>query len=148
MNYKIMTIPHAEQRYSTVGDYTSPYSQYIKISVSDMTQAVPRAEPFRLSTEEMRTAERYEFLITIHELVEGFLCHQAEIAFSDIDKYDMNSTSSDPGAQEDAPYHIQHVVAEHIEKFVAQAIGVDWDTYSAAVDSLFPTRSEQETHVE
>lgn len=138
MNYKIQTIPHVAQRYETVGDYWLKHPQEIEIRISDMIQTIPHEDPLKVSIEQVQLAERYELLITIHEMIEALLCRQASISFEDIDRFDTEFTGEgEPGDSPEAPYHTQHVVAMEVEKFIASLLRVDWDTYEKAVDSLF-----------
>lgn len=144
MNYKILTIPHSAQRYNTVGDYTLKHEQQINISVSDLAEIVPREFAFAVNRRNVETAERYEFLIMIHELVESFLCFQARIPFEEIDKFDMSySGAGEPGDDINCPYFKQHKIASEIEKVVAAQFGIDWEEYESTID-LLSAQTEQE----
>lgn len=125
----IDTIPHAEQRYPTVGDYWHPKlsggTETTQVRVSDMGNT------------------DYEFLVAIHELVELHLCKKRGISVEAIDKFDIAFEASrkpesfdEPGDDLSAPYHKEHVFATWIERLVAQEMGVNWDTYNEVVNSL------------
>ena len=70
MNVKIVTIPHEEQRYPTVGDWVVN-GDNLYISVSKMSDP------------------RYELLVAVHELVEVLLCKERGISQVLVDKFDM-----------------------------------------------------------
>ena len=122
----IETIPHSNQRPNigeTVGDWnldTSPGVTDIKVSKMIYFQ--------------------YEELIAIHELVEMILCHDDGVTTEDVDDFDRNWKPHDgidePGADINAPYHRQHVVAEIVERIVANELGVDWHKYNKAIDDV------------
>src|SRR5215472_1332800 len=133
MNFKIETIPHSAQRYDTVGDYFYRHINEIFIRVSDFSAAVAHSNSL-LDENEVKQAEKYEFCVMIHEFVEAFLCHQDGIKCEDIDRFDLNHLGEDePGANPEAPYHTQHMMATEVEKLVCSILGVDWDEYDKAV---------------
>lgn len=119
LNITIQTIPHAEQRYDTTGDY------YEKDGVLN----------FRISA---LKDWRFEALIAVHELIERLLCQQAGIIDADIDKFDLLyeelrkanfPVEVEPGDDLAAPYYRQHQFATKIEKMLAKELGVDWKEY-------------------
>ena len=125
----IDTIPHAEQRYPTVGDYWEDAlvsgETKREVRVSDMSN------------------EDYEFLVAIHEQIEQHLCKKRGISEQSITDFDVkfeNSRTSEslaePGNHPDAPYHKEHVFATEIERRLAEELGIDWATYDKFVDSL------------
>jgi hypothetical protein len=126
----IDTIPHDEQRYPTVGDYWHPVlpggTMTTEIKVSDMGNP------------------DYEFLVALHEQIEAHLCMKRGISDEAITSFDIkfenertdNMLFDEPGNSKDAPYHKEHVFATSIEKLVAAEIGVSWDDYDTAVNSL------------
>lgn len=126
----IDTIAHEEQRYPTVGDYWRPEVPH---------HALKRTE---IRVSEMGN-EAYELLVAIHEMVEEYLTREAGITEQQITQYDVQYEAArtaesldEPGENEDAPYHKQHLTATEIERFIAERIGVDWDEYNNAVNSL------------
>lgn len=126
LNIHISTIPDTEQRYDTVGDYQSKKDGSQLVTVSDMSDP------------------RYEFLIALHEIVESYLCKQRGITDEAIDAFDMefeakradDDLTSEPGNQEDAPYHKEHVFATKIERLMADELGVSWEEYAKACAAL------------
>ena len=90
--------------------------------------------------------EKFEHLVSIHELVESILCHHRGIKNEDIDQFDiqfekdrkagLHSEVSEPGDDTRSPYHDEHQVATTIERLLAVAIGVDWKEYERAVSEL------------
>lgn len=127
-NINILVIPHAEQRYNTVGDYWVDEEGVTQVRISDF------GNPF------------YENLVLTHELIELTLCQKAGITIDMIDTYDFafeqNRTpgdASEPGDDPAAPYYEQHQFATKVEKEMAEKLGVDWDTYGARVEELTAT---------
>jgi hypothetical protein len=125
----IDTIPHAEQRYPTVGDYWNELlpggTPKTEVRISDMAN------------------EDYEFLVALHELVEQHLCKMRGISVETIDAFDIQfeavrqpESFDEPGDALNAPYHKEHVFATWIERLVAHEMGVDWDAYNNIVNSL------------
>lgn len=127
MKISIHTIPHAKQRYDTVGDY------YVKggtlhVLISEMQDW------------------RYEFLAALHELAEFFFTKNDGVTEREITIFDINyekdrsrgkyTSDQEPGNDPDAPYRKQHFVADIIERTAAMALGIDWGKYSAAVSRL------------
>ena len=126
----IDTIPHSEQRYPTVGDYWYPEVKGI---------STPRME-VRISS---LNNEDYELLVAIHELVEAHLCRKAGISEEAITAFDKTfeanrpeGNTDEPGNDPTAPYHKEHIFATDIERHLAAILGIDWETYDAAVNAL------------
>jgi hypothetical protein len=125
----IKTIPHSEQNYDTVGDYTFATNGDIEIRVSHMGNL------------------KYEFLIALHELIEAILTKDRGIVDADIVAFDkrfeeMRSSFPDmvgdaePGFQWNAPYLEEHRFATSIERQVAIELKVEWKDYEEAVNKL------------
>jgi hypothetical protein len=125
----IKTIPHSSQRYDTAGDYFERRifwnrNEVLEVRVSEMNPD-------------------YEFMVTIHELIELYLVKQKGIKIEDIDKFDMKTVfevdpknQEDPGASKLAPYHKEHMFATKIEKLLCKELGVDWKTYDDSFSQL------------
>jgi len=135
MKIVIETIPHAQQRYATPGDWTSEIDQdgnwNARITVSE------------LPTKIALFPEKFAFLVAIHELIEVALCREAGVSTEAVDEFDLHYAGSrdEPGDDDDAPYYAQHQFACGIERQLAAALGVDWDEYSEAVDALGDTHA-------
>jgi len=126
----IDTIPHANHRYPTVGDYFDVQTPSMKVPVRNI----------RVS--EMGNTD-YEFLVAIHEAVEQHLCSKRGISEESITAFDIqfeNNRAADnvdePGNSLDAPYHKEHIFATWIERLIANELEVNWDDYDTAVNSL------------
>lgn len=116
INFK--TIPHADQRYETVGDYWED-GDTIHFRVSHLSDP------------------RYEWLVFLHELVENALRKFAGISIVEIDAFDLAyEGDGEPGMDRAAPYYWQHRMADIVERAAAFALGVDWTAYGREVDSL------------
>jgi len=111
-------IPHKEQRYNTVGDYMEQEGN-IQIKVSD------------LGNSDMN------FLLTIHEAIESYLCKKRGISFAAIDEFDKNyKGSGEPGNAPGSPYDQEHLFAEIVERWVAMELGVDWQEYENKIKKV------------
>jgi len=122
----IKTIPHAEQRYPTCGDWYYDADKSLQIRVSQMHDS------------------RYEFLVALHEVIEVKLCEWCGVTQKVVDDFDMEyeknreeGDESEPGDSPRAPYKFQHCVATGIERIVAAVMGVDWSDYEATINALF-----------
>ena len=124
LNFNIKTIPHADQRYPTVGDYFQKNGM-VFFRISEMLD------------------ERYEWFVLIHELTEYFLCKIAKISLQDIDAFDTRFIKSpcpfhsEPGDCPDAPYFHQHQAATMVEHICAILFGVSWKDYEEEVTKLY-----------
>lgn len=127
MKIDIRTIDHKKQRYDTVGDYISFFDDGAnrQIAVSKMGNV------------------DYEFLVALHEMIEQHLCLKRGIYEQEITDFDIQfekdrkeGNVDEPGNDPRAPYWKEHQLATHVEKIMAQELGVDWDVYSQVVDNL------------
>lgn len=117
MNTHIISIPHGEQRYPTLGDYWIAKDGAVYVAVSKMPDW------------------RYEFLIALHEFIEEALTRHRGIPEPEIMAFDqMNLEHLDPGMDPRAPYHREHVIATGVEMIVATALDVKWAEYEQACD--------------
>lgn len=124
MTIHIETIPHASQRYPTIGDwYEQDGVLHIKVS-----EELPPDEAL---------------LVALHELVEVTLCKKRGITEAQVDEFDMayeknrrDGDDSEPGDHPDAPYRKEHFFATNIERLMAAELGVGWETYADHVDAL------------
>lgn len=122
LDIRIQEIPHATQRYATVGDWWETSEGSWQFRVSNMGKW------------------QYAFLVGLHEMVEMALCKARGIAEADVMQFDLDfearrapGNEDEPGHDAAAPYHQEHVFAESIERQMCAALGLDWDQYDAAV---------------
>jgi len=123
----IRFIDHVCQRYPTVGDWFWRHTT-LHIRVSNMNN------------------DSYNMLVAVHEYIEALLCWQANIQEQSVTKFDMqfedernqgmHSPTAEPGDSMAAPYYQQHQIATRVEKFLCQELGIDWEKYDDAVNSL------------
>ena len=126
MNVLLNTIPHAVQRYETVGDWITDGRGHLRyVQVSEMGN------------------EDYHFLVGIHEMIEAWLCLKRGVSQEAVDAFDRDfeakradGNEDEPGHDPSAPYHREHVFAEKIERLVADELGVNWDAYDKTVTGL------------
>lgn len=124
MRITIETIPHAEQRYDTVGDWEhqrSVTSDHLRIRVSKLGDW------------------RKEMCIAIHELTEALICIHQNIPQVDVDYFDMRGPGAaldEPGDDPRAPYHKAHMLAGVPEALLMAALDITPDEYEKAIDSV------------
>ena len=125
LHITLREIPHREQAYDTVGNWTELSNGRWLITVSNMGDW------------------RYGLLVAVHELVEMALCKHRGIIESDVTQFDLDfeakrvdGNTDEPGHDPAAPYHREHVLAEMLEQQLANMLGVDWNRYDEAVSSL------------
>ena len=125
MNIHISTIEHKEQRYPTVGDWIHEDGKTL-IKVSKVGNS------------------DYEFLVSIHELIEMYLCKKHGVSQEVVDEFDKKfeedrdafGFSGEPGDSIQAPYHDEHKFATKIERLLAKHLKVNWKDYEKTIDSL------------
>jgi hypothetical protein len=86
---------------------------------------------------------RYNSLVAIHEILEALMCKQDGVAEEDVSAFDiefedkrLEGNFDEPGMDVRAPYHVQHRIADAIERLLAVQLEVDWEVYDKAVNSL------------
>lgn len=122
----IVTIPHNQQRYPTVGDWQFCENGDLIIRVSDMNDW------------------KKEFLVAFHELAEVMLCKDRGIPQELVDRFDMEyeahrsewDQDSEPGDSAGSPYHREHFFATTVERLMAAELGVDWGEYEKTIMAL------------
>lgn len=129
LEFKI--IGHRKQRYDTVGDYYKKKNHW-RFSISWFPD------------------KRYSIALFLHEVIEFFLCRAAGITVLTIDNFDIiyeNTRKSgiapcgcrhleEPGNDPHAPYYAQHQVASVCERLIVEGMGIKWDDYERAVETL------------
>jgi hypothetical protein len=120
----IETFDHSKQRYPAVGDWQIDKAGNLHIFVSKVSD------------------QRYEFLVGMHEVIEGYLAVHAGVSPEAVDKFDRAYEATrkagddrEPGDDPRAPFHPQHVFASKIERLLAKQLGVDWTKYDHDVSS-------------
>jgi hypothetical protein len=110
MDIVIRSKPFEELRYPTYGDY---YDQNGKTKIDVAEQSNPL----------------YEYLIAIHELVEYVLVKARKISIDQIEEFDQNCHSEEPGDDPSAPYYYEHQIASIVERIVCNELGLKWIEY-------------------
>lgn len=125
MKITIETIPHAQQRYPTVGDWQWQSEDDLLVRVSEMGDW------------------RYNAAVAVHELVEVLLCKQDGVTEAEVDAFDMayearrpEGDESEPGDDPACPCAKQHCMATAVERMLVAALGVSWSEYDKAVNAL------------
>jgi hypothetical protein len=113
---EIRTIPHAKQRYPTVGDYSLDEDGVLQLRVSNAKDW------------------RSEAAVIVHELVEYFLCRRSRVKLEAIDQWDKDhSDAAEPGDVPDCPYGRQHRFAENLERLLVAELGLRWDEHEKII---------------
>ena len=126
-NISIRVIPHKDQRYDTVGDYQK-LGNVTSITIS-------------------KSMADYEFLVTLHELIELYLITRKGISIKDIDNFDMQFEEmrlnyphivgdKEPGDDENAPYFFAHKIATEFERKMAEYLNIDWNKYDQVINKM------------
>lgn len=129
MNISIKTIPHADQRYRTVGDWWFEEQSVLQIRVSELGDT------------------KWENLIAMHELTEALLCFYRDIYEKDVTAFDQTFEAmraqfpeivkdDEPGDNEHAPYRKEHFTANLFEERLAEELSVNWTDYEKAIKDL------------
>lgn len=116
-------IPHAEQRYDTLGDYWMDPDGTWQIRVSDMGDW------------------RYNFSVLLHEFIEFALITQHEVSEKSVCDFDLavpaeSKYADDPGFDPAAPYHEEHVFSDAVERLIAPHLGMRIEDAWIAADKL------------
>lgn len=125
MDIKLEVVSHNLQRYATCGDWFWRGSDLV-VRASRMSQ------------------HKYEFLVTLHELVEAMLCVATGVMQDSVDEFDRrfeerrqpNDKDSEPGDDPAAPYRREHAIASVVERLAADLLGVDFNRYSKEIAEL------------
>lgn len=123
----IQMVPHDSQRYPTVGDWMF-LDNILYLSISDMGD------------------DKYHQLVAVHEYVEAILCRESGVTDTEVTAFDKEYENwrlegkvgefDEPGNDPRAPYYKQHQAATEVEKKLAEVLGVDWNAYDMAVNTL------------
>ena len=120
MKIKVEVQDKNQMRYSTLGDY-----YYVKFQDTLHFKIADTGN------------DNYNKLILIHELIEELLTSNAGISEASITKWDKEHLELlEPGAHEEAPYHKEHMIAEEIERFLCDKIGISWNEYDNQVETF------------
>jgi hypothetical protein len=109
---KIETIPHNQQRYDTLGDWT--------IDGTTLTILISDSGDWRANA-----------CVAMHELSEVLLCVDRGITQKQVDDFDTGSGKDfeEPGDSKEAPYHKEHMAANVVERFMQAQFGMSDTEY-------------------
>ncbi len=132
---KMRRVRHSEQRYKTVGDWQ--VEDNIQFRGDKDCNGLITVKTSELGNED------YEFLICLHELVEGWLCRKRGITDEAVTRFDKKfeakrkkGNNDEPGDDPKAPYRKEHFLATNIERIMAAELGVDWKRYEDTLYAL------------
>ena len=128
---ELVILPHSEQRYDTVGDWSLTY--------------YPDEEGATLTFSISETGDKkMNFALFMHELNEallfmfknGFDRHSVKVV-DEFDKWFIEGgLDGEPGGATDAPYFSEHMTAMSVEHLVAASINLNWNDYTEKIGSL------------
>lgn len=140
LKINVETIPYSCMRYPTVGDWTFEPDGTLNVNVSSMSDPVGVSDYGRGDNSDS------EFLIAIHEIIEAYLCKKAGITAEVVDDFDMNyakqpefdlrTECKEPGDDQRAPYHVQHLTAQSIEMMLCAQLGLSWGQHCENVEGV------------
>lgn len=147
MKIIIESIPHAEQRYPTSGDW--------QFKRGDLHVCVSETGDDRITA-----------LIGIHEAIEAIICRENAITSALVDEFDMRfeqvreikqrgerfrpydhlneaiaadldrNIDAEPGDCHAAPYYVPHQLATSVERMMAAVIDFPWNEYEERILAL------------
>lgn len=120
MELTVKIIPHNNQRYDTCGDYQiNPATNALDVRISDTKN------------------QDYNFLVTVHEIIEAYLCLKRKIDYNLITEFDVKfHGKGEPGDDKHSPYRREHKFSTQIEKKLAKELGVKWKIYDETINQL------------
>ena len=125
LDIRIKTIPQAEQRYETAGDW-----QDRAIYISDLGDTTK------------------ESLVALHELAEKIYCDTHSIPEDGVTQFDIVYEATresgkapcgcahyvEPGDDPHSPYYKAHQIATIIERIMCLECGLDWIAYNTDIE--------------
>lgn len=121
LKIKLITDDIKDHRYKSIDDYFNPVTDGNEIAFTTYVGNMGNTD--------------YEFLVFMHAITEQYLCWKHKIKDEQITKFDMEHPElDDPGNNEEAPYHKEHMVGNDIEALLSVALGVDFPKYEEAID--------------
>ena len=121
---RIKIIPHSSQKYNTCGDFWKTKNGNWEMRISKMNPA-------------------YEEAVIEHELHEMVRTAMDGVNWKDIDRFDTvdvfkldPKNADDPGFSKFASYHLQHMEADKIERYVIKKHGKIWKEYVDYLDRM------------
>ena len=128
----IEVIPHAKQRYDTVGDYYFDVEGNLRIYVSKLKE------------------NKHEMLVAVHELTEVLQTENNGVTEPAIASFDIQfekdrkpGNLDEPGDDPRAPYVKEHCIATAVERLMCALLGVNWQDYE--VDQANVAYLEEDT---
>jgi hypothetical protein len=116
----MQVIPHKNQRYRTVGDWTEPGPGQRMVSVSDVGN------------------DDSNFLIGVHEEIEHHWCAMNGVTQADVDRWDWAfKGEGEPGDDPACPYYLGHQIAMKHERELGADFGLDWEAHEAAIERVY-----------
>lgn len=121
----IRYIPHKQQRYDTVGDWYF-HKYHVIREIDEKQESFEQTElVIRVSNDHPDyPTQADQEAVALHELFEVLLCNHAGVTQKQVDDFDFAhaSTIDEPGENPEAPYHVQHMMADVVERLYIQAV--------------------------
>jgi len=119
LDISVITVPHNQQQYDTVGNWSIENEMDWVVSVSRMSDW------------------RHEFLVAVHEIIEMGLCKHAGVTTDEVTRFDSQfQGEGEPGDDPKAPYVKQHNIATAVERILAGMLDIKWTEYEDAIRKL------------
>jgi len=112
-------IPHAQQRYPTLGDWQFDENGDLHVRVSS-------------------TGNEYcDALLQLHEMMEAIACKRYGVSEKDVDEFDFAfKGEGEPGDDPMCPYRYPHFFATNLERISSHALDIPWDRYEALLEKI------------
>jgi hypothetical protein len=126
LDIRIKTVPHSDVRCDQCGDWHINNDGSIEVLVTDLNGNWES-----------------ELAVSIHELLEAFMCKESGITDEDVTRFDLQfeqersvgkqTLRAEAGDDERSPYRVPHQAATFVERAVTSVLGLDWETHDSAV---------------
>ena len=126
MNIVIKSIPQAEHRFTTIGDWWEE-GDSLQVRITEMDW-------------------RYQFAVLFHELIEFSMCKARGITTAECDSFDALfeteyesgkwPKSVEAGFDSRCPYRKGHIWGSRLERIVIFLLGASWNDYLKTCDNL------------
>jgi hypothetical protein len=127
MKIQMKISPFNELRYKTLGDYKTEDNGDIVIEAADVGDDI------------------LNLMILRHELDEYIMVRAKGIKDEDIIAFDeAHPDDDDPGLLKDAPYRVEHAIADAQDRIILAHIGLTYKEYDDACNKTWDTWKEKE----
>ena len=120
MKFEVNIKPFKSMRYKTLGDYQEKEDGTIVIEAAETGNWI------------------YDLLILRHELDEFIMVKAKGIKDEDIIAFDeAHADADDPGLLKDAPYRMEHAIADAQDRIILAHLGLTYKEYDDACNKIW-----------